>query len=103
MFSLLFLSILLIGISDPLIREKEDSRLKRIWLKVFKVPLFDKLKFHRDKIVDKIEAKYSSKNPYELLDKKKIIHDLSKYVYYIIGFALFLILISIIFILIRYL
>jgi hypothetical protein len=96
MFSLLFLSILLIGISDPLIREKEDSRLKRIWLKIFKVPLFDKIRYHRDKIVDKIETKYSSNNPYELLDKKKIIHDLSKYVYYILGFALLLILITII-------
>jgi len=103
MFSLLFLSILLIGLSDPLIREKEDSRLKRIWLKIFKVPLFDKIRYHRDKIIDKIESKYPSKNQYELLDKKKIIHDLSKYVYYIIGFALFLILISIVFTLIKYL
>ena len=96
MFGLIFFSLLLLVISDPLIRVREDSKLKRIWVNFFKEPLTDIISRNVNSFYEMMIKNLRSNDPKKVIDPNKLIVKLSKYTYYILSFALILLLIAII-------
>ena len=96
MLSLLFLSILLLGVSDPLIRSKEDSKIKRIWLKIFKKPLIETITTTIKKLTDKLNKRYGGKEYNEFMDVQRLIKDFSRFAYIFVFISVVLIIVSLI-------
>jgi hypothetical protein len=95
MISLIILGLLILGFSDPLIRKGEDSKFKRIWIKVIKKPIFDSIMDFQQKLIKNVEKKYGKNPNTGMIDFNKIYDDFSKnYTNKIITFALILILIG---------
>jgi hypothetical protein len=96
MISLIFTALLILVFVDPMIRKADDSKVKRIWLKIIKKPLFGTLSDFNKKITDGLIKKYGDGKT-KMIDEEKMMNDLSnKYVYHMIVLAFVLILISII-------
>lgn len=96
---LIFLGILILILSDYSIRIAKDSKLKRIWMKVIKKPIFERIEETGKKIVKKLEDKYGKHpNHPHLFNYEKFIDDISKrYAYKIIFFGILLIILGIIY------
>ena len=74
MLLLVVIGFIILGFCDPVIRKSKDTRLKRIWLKIVKTPIYDTVTNFQAKMVSKLEKKYGQK-PNEVPDFKKMYED----------------------------
>jgi hypothetical protein len=96
---LIFFGILLLVISDYSIRIAKDSWLKRLWLKVIKKPIFERIEETFKTLIKKLEDKYGKHPDHpQFFNYEKFAQDISKrYAYKIIFFAILLILLGILY------
>jgi len=96
---LIFLGLLMLFMCDYLIRNAEDSKIKRVWIKTIKKPLIKTIVEKIEKLEHQLEKKYGKhpKNS-DIFNYGSMLEDVSKrYTYKIIYIALLVILLGILY------